>query len=77
MNTGGLPPRYEATGGRDGGTLEGRPVVTLATTGVKTGKIRKPPLNRRNRGRDPPQTKALWPVMERPTMRVFISRVPS
>jgi deazaflavin-dependent oxidoreductase (nitroreductase family) len=38
--------RYEATDGREGGTLEGRPVVILTTTGAKTGKIRKTPLIR-------------------------------
>lgn len=38
--------RYEATGGREGGTLEGRPVVILTTTGAKTGKVRKTPLIR-------------------------------
>lgn len=38
--------RYEATNGRDGGTLEGRPVVILTTTGAKTGKLRKTPLIR-------------------------------
>jgi deazaflavin-dependent oxidoreductase (nitroreductase family) len=38
--------RYEATGGRDGGTLEGTPVVVLTTTGAKTGKTRKTPLIR-------------------------------
>jgi deazaflavin-dependent oxidoreductase (nitroreductase family) len=38
--------QYEATGGREGGTLEGKPVVILTTTGAKTGKIRKTPLIR-------------------------------
>ncbi|MFE2428962.1 nitroreductase family deazaflavin-dependent oxidoreductase [Streptomyces sp. NPDC059373] len=37
---------YEATDGREGGTLEGRPVVILTTRGAKTGKIRKTPLIR-------------------------------
>lgn len=37
---------YEATDGREGGTLEGRPVVILTTRGAKTGKIRKAPLIR-------------------------------
>jgi len=37
---------YEATEGREGGTLEGRPVVILTTRGAKTGKIRKTPLMR-------------------------------
>ncbi len=38
--------RYEATGGREGGTLEGKPVVILTTTGARTGKVRKTPLIR-------------------------------
>jgi hypothetical protein len=38
--------RYEATDGREGGTLEGRPVVILTVTGVLTGKIRKTPVMR-------------------------------
>jgi F420H(2)-dependent quinone reductase len=38
--------RYEATNGKEGGTLEGRPVVILTTQGAKTGKIRKTPLIR-------------------------------
>ena len=38
--------RYEATDGREGGTLEGRPVVVLAMTGAVTGKIRKTPVMR-------------------------------
>lgn len=33
--------RYEATGGREGGTLEGRPVVILTKTGASSGNIRK------------------------------------
>lgn len=37
---------YEATDGREGGTLEGRPVVILTTTGAKTGAIRKNPVMR-------------------------------
>jgi deazaflavin-dependent oxidoreductase (nitroreductase family) len=37
---------YEATGGREGGTLEGRPVVILTMTGATTGKIRKTPVMR-------------------------------
>ena len=37
---------YEATGGREGGTLEGRPVVILTMTGAKSGKIRKTPVMR-------------------------------
>ncbi|GAA1264973.1 F420H(2)-dependent quinone reductase [Pseudonocardia aurantiaca] len=37
---------YEATGGREGGTLEGRPVVILTMTGAASGKIRKTPIMR-------------------------------
>ena len=38
--------RYEATGGADGGTLDGRPVVILTTTGAQSGKTRKNPVMR-------------------------------
>ena len=38
--------RYEATDGREGGTLEGRPVVILTTTGASSGAIRKTPVMR-------------------------------
>jgi len=38
--------RYEATDGREGGTLEGRPVVILTMTGATSGKIRKTPIMR-------------------------------
>jgi F420H(2)-dependent quinone reductase len=38
--------RYEATDGREGGTLEGRPVVILTTTGARTGRTRKTPIMR-------------------------------
>jgi deazaflavin-dependent oxidoreductase (nitroreductase family) len=37
---------YEATGGKEGGTLEGAPCVILTTKGRKTGKLRKSPLMR-------------------------------
>jgi deazaflavin-dependent oxidoreductase (nitroreductase family) len=37
---------YEATGGREGGTLEGRPVVILTMTGATSGNIRKTPIMR-------------------------------
>jgi deazaflavin-dependent oxidoreductase (nitroreductase family) len=37
---------YEATDGREGGTLEDRPVVILTTVGAKTGNIRKNPVMR-------------------------------
>jgi haloalkane dehalogenase len=38
--------RYEATGGREGGTLEGRPVIIVTHRGAKTGKLRKTPVMR-------------------------------
>jgi F420H(2)-dependent quinone reductase len=38
--------RYEASNGADAGTLEGRPVVILTTTGGRTGAIRKNPVIR-------------------------------
>jgi F420H(2)-dependent quinone reductase len=37
---------YEATDGREGGTLEGKPVIILSHRGAKTGKLRKTPLMR-------------------------------
>jgi deazaflavin-dependent oxidoreductase (nitroreductase family) len=37
---------YEATDGREGGTLEGRPVVILTTTGATSGNLRKTPIMR-------------------------------
>jgi len=37
---------YEATEGRLGGTLEGRPVVILSTIGANTGNVRKNPVMR-------------------------------
>lgn len=41
---------YEASDGREGGTLEGRPVVILTTTGAKTVNIRKNPVMRIKEG---------------------------
>jgi deazaflavin-dependent oxidoreductase (nitroreductase family) len=38
--------QYEATGGREGGTLEGKPCVILTTRGRRTAKLRKTPLMR-------------------------------
>ncbi len=37
---------YEATGGREGATLRGRPVIVLTTVGAKSGKLRKTALMR-------------------------------
>jgi deazaflavin-dependent oxidoreductase (nitroreductase family) len=37
---------YEATDGREGGTLEDKPVVILTSTGAKSGKVRKTPVMR-------------------------------
>ena len=37
---------YESTDGREGGTLEDRPVVILTTIGATTGNIRKNPVMR-------------------------------
>jgi deazaflavin-dependent oxidoreductase (nitroreductase family) len=38
--------KYESTGGREGGTLNDKPVVILTTRGRKSGKVRKSPLMR-------------------------------
>ncbi len=38
--------KYESSGGTEGTTLNGMPVVVLTTRGAKTGKIRKTPLMR-------------------------------
>lgn len=38
--------QYEATGGAEGNTLQGVPVVILTTVGRHTGKLRKNPLMR-------------------------------
>ena len=37
---------YERTGGAEGATLQGKPVIVLTTRGAKTGKLRKIPLMR-------------------------------
>jgi F420H(2)-dependent quinone reductase len=42
--------QYEATDGREGGTLEGKPVVILTTIGAKTGAVRKNPVMRIKEG---------------------------
>ncbi len=38
--------QYEATGGVEGGELQGKPCIILTTTGRKSGKLRKTPLMR-------------------------------
>jgi deazaflavin-dependent oxidoreductase (nitroreductase family) len=38
--------RYEATDGREGAELRGRPVIVLTSVGARTGKLRKTPLMR-------------------------------
>lgn len=37
---------YESSGGTQGTTLQGRPVIVLTTVGATTGKLRKTPLMR-------------------------------
>jgi deazaflavin-dependent oxidoreductase (nitroreductase family) len=37
---------YESSGGKEGTTLRGMPVVVLTTVGAKSGKLRKTPLMR-------------------------------
>ena len=37
---------YESSGGTDGTTLQGRPVVVMTSIGARTGKLRKTPLMR-------------------------------
>jgi deazaflavin-dependent oxidoreductase (nitroreductase family) len=41
---------YEATGGVEGGTLQGKPVIILSTRGRHSGKVRKTPLMRVEHG---------------------------
>jgi deazaflavin-dependent oxidoreductase (nitroreductase family) len=38
--------KYEATGGREGGELRGKPVIILTSVGARSGKLRKTPLMR-------------------------------
>jgi len=38
--------QYEASGGKEGGDLRGRPVIVLTSLGARTGKVRKTPLMR-------------------------------
>ncbi|MFR9753101.1 nitroreductase family deazaflavin-dependent oxidoreductase [Nocardia sp. 004] len=42
----GQAERYESSGGTEGTTIQGRPVVLLTSKGAKTGKLRKTPLIR-------------------------------
>jgi deazaflavin-dependent oxidoreductase (nitroreductase family) len=37
---------YESTGGAQGSTMQGKPIIILTTVGNKSGKIRKTPLMR-------------------------------
>jgi F420H(2)-dependent quinone reductase len=37
---------YESSGGTEGTTMQGKPIIILTTVGAKTGKIRKTPLMR-------------------------------
>lgn len=41
---------YEATDGREGGTLEGKPIIIVTNRGAKTGELRKTPLMRIRQG---------------------------
>jgi deazaflavin-dependent oxidoreductase (nitroreductase family) len=43
---------YEATGGSEGSTLQGKPTVILTTRGRRTGSVRKTPLMRVEHGGD-------------------------
>lgn len=38
--------QYESSGGTEGTTMQGRPVIVLTTRGARSGKIRKTPLMR-------------------------------
>ncbi len=42
--------RYEATGGTEANTLQGRPIIVLTTLGAKTGALRKTALMRVEHG---------------------------
>ncbi|WP_433132470.1 nitroreductase family deazaflavin-dependent oxidoreductase [Micromonospora sp. CA-240977] len=37
---------YEASGGREGAELQGKPIIVLTSVGARTGKLRKTPLMR-------------------------------
>jgi deazaflavin-dependent oxidoreductase (nitroreductase family) len=41
---------YESSGGAEGSTLQGKPVIILTSKGAKSGKIRKTPLMRVEHG---------------------------
>ena len=43
---------YERTGGREGGEIDGLPVIVLTTIGAKSGALRKTPLMRIKHGTD-------------------------
>ena len=43
---------YESSGGTEGNTMRGLPVVVLTSVGARSGKIRKTPLMRVERGGD-------------------------
>lgn len=38
--------QYEATGGAEANTLQGKPIIVVTSVGAKTGKLRKTPLMR-------------------------------
>jgi deazaflavin-dependent oxidoreductase (nitroreductase family) len=38
--------KFEATGGAEGGDLQGKPIIVLTSVGAKSGKLRKTPLMR-------------------------------
>jgi F420H(2)-dependent quinone reductase len=44
--------RYEATGGAEGGELNGRPVIIITTTGAISGAVRKNPIMKLTDGAD-------------------------
>jgi deazaflavin-dependent oxidoreductase (nitroreductase family) len=38
--------KFEATGGAEGGDMQGKPIIVLTSVGAKSGKLRKTPLMR-------------------------------
>ncbi|MEV6595807.1 nitroreductase family deazaflavin-dependent oxidoreductase [Actinoplanes sp. NPDC051346] len=42
--------KYEASGGAEAGTMQGKPVIVLTSVGAKSGKLRKTPLMRVEHG---------------------------